>query len=277
MAEVKRAENLPDALSLRARYPYGLVLAGGTDVMVDVRHGRLVPKLLIDISGVDGLRGVEKARSGLRIGALTSLQTLVTSADIRRRGTILGEACASVASLQVRNRATLGGAVARDDAASSIAPVLLALDAKLEIESAERGVRVVPMTEFADGFRGARIKSDELLTAIRLPHPMVGDETCFRKVTDGTAGGRARLVFASRIQLIEDTIEEARVAFSCLGPSPRRCPAVERALTDEAPWRRAIDKLRDDIAALGDDMASAAYRQDVAENLLRTWLASLPR
>lgn len=277
MAEVTTATSLEHALELRGKYPYAVPLAGGTHLMVAMRQGRLEPRMLIDLSAIEGMAEIQRGRSGLSVGALTTLAELATSADIRRRARILGEASASLASLQVRNRATLGGAVALAEPASTILPVLLALDAKLELASAARGPRTVPITEYADGFQRARIASDELLVRVLLPHPMVGDETCFRKVTDGTDGGRARLVFASRIQLIDDTIEEARVAYSCLGPAPRRCPAVERALTDDAPWSHAIEKLADDIGAVGDDLASAGYRQRVAENLLRSWLDSLPR
>lgn len=275
MADVHCVSALDAALDARARYPYAVVLAGGTDIMPQLHRGDLEPQLLLDISRVEELRGVERDKRCVRIGALSTCADVGSSRDVLQRAPILAEACLSFGSPQVRNRATLGGAVGTLSLTGDLLPVLLVLDAEIEVASTARGVRLVPIADILGGLRTGRIRSDELITAVRVPHPRVGDETLFRKVT--SQHKVATVLFASRIQLIEGVVEDARVAFGCLGPIPRRCKRVEEALIGGPPDSKVTALLAEDITPMSDFRASAAYRAQVAENLLRSWLDSLRR
>ena len=277
MAEVHCVDTLAKALEARAEYPYAVVLAGGTDVMVEIQAGRLDPQLLLDISRVEELTTITRDRRHTRVGALVTCSAAMRARDVQQRAPILAEACASFGSPQVRNRATVGGAVATLSPTGDLLPVLLVLDAEIEVESAGRGPRTVPIGDILGGLRSGRVRSDELITAVRIPHPRVGDETVFRKVSAQGIHGTATVLFASRIQLVEGQVEEARVAFGCLGPAPRRCSRIEQALEGGPPDSKVTRLLAEDLSPMSDFRASASYRAKVAENLLRSWLDSLRR
>lgn len=277
MAEVHRVDSLSAALEARAKFPYAVVLAGGTDVLIEIQAGRLEPQLMLDISRVDALRSITRDRRHTRIGAMASCAEIIENRDAQQRAPILVDACNSFGSPQIRNRATLGGAIGTLSPTGDILPVLLVLDAEVEVESGARGARHIPIADILGGLRTGRVRSDELITAVRIPHPRVGDEALFRKVGGQRIHGVATLLFASRLQLIEGVVEDARVAFGCLGPSPRRCKRVEEALVGGPPDSKVVALLAEDITPMSDFRASAWYRAQVAENVLRSWLDSLRR
>ncbi|HJN74442.1 MAG TPA: FAD binding domain-containing protein [Myxococcota bacterium] len=274
-AEVHCVDSLQSALEARAKFPYAVVLAGGTEVMVAINAGRLEPQLLLDISRAEELTRIERTRRFMRIGALATCTDIARALDVQRRAPILVEACRSLGSPQVRNRATLGGAIGTLSPTGDLLPVLLVLDAEIEVASTTRGPRTVPVGDMLGGLRTGRIRSDELITAVRIPHPRPGDETIYRKVGGQRIHGVAMVLFAGRLQLVEGVVEEARVVFGCLGPTARRCSRVEQALVGGPPDSKVASLLAEDITPMTDFRASAAYRSRVAENLLRSWLDSL--
>ncbi len=266
MTEVHRCASLDEALEARARYPWARVLAGGTALSRAITRGER-PELLLDLGALDELRSIGRERTHSRAGAMTTLADVLESPLLARRVPMFVEACACTRSPQLRRRATLGGVIAQADPRSPLLPALLALDAKVELRSAANGSRSVPVAVLVDRRRSTRLRSDELITGLELPHPLVGDETGLMTVGTPTP----ELTLALRIQVIDGQVEQARVALGGLTPVPQRCKAVEHQLEGHRIQSQLSEHLLDDL----DEALAGTWRARAAVNLLRTLLDSL--
>jgi CO/xanthine dehydrogenase FAD-binding subunit len=231
---------------MRADHPDATVLAGGTDIMVYLEAGSLHPTRILDLWGVDELRGI----GGGHFGALCTYTQVIRHGDTPD---VLRESALTVGAAQIQNRGTLGGNIANASPAGDTLPVWLALDASFEVASI-RGARLVPA-------------SDELLTAIHVP-PVRG-RTCFRKVGTRMAQSISKVVFAGRYL----PGEEARLAFGSVGPIPARLPGVEAAMVTRGPV--VADLVGDAIAPIDDVRSTGRYRRRVARNIVEHWFSSL--
>ncbi|MEC7241265.1 MAG: xanthine dehydrogenase family protein subunit M [Myxococcota bacterium] len=272
--EVFSARDLPEALSLREEHPDAKILAGGTDLMVEMELGR-VPAAVIDIHSVEELRGVRERPGGLWLGALTTHRTLAESLLVESWSPCLVEACKTVGAIQIQSRGTLGGNIANASPAGDTLPVLMALDAEVEVASAARGTRRIPMAYLFEGYRSLCIEPDELLVGILLPEPHVADRTHFRKVGTRLAQAISKVVMGARVRVVNGVVTEARVAFGSVGPTPVRCTAVEEALVGRAIDPQAARLVEDAIQPINDVRSTAHYRSRVARNVLASWLMHL--
>ena len=272
--EVFRASDLDEALSLRAAHPDARVLAGGTDLMVEIDLGHL-PKSVLNIWSVDALRGVQERPDGLWIGALSTHRSLVENLLVESWAPALVEACRTVGAVQIQNRGTIGGNVANASPAGDTLPVLLALDAEIEVASMERGFRRIPMAYLYSGYRRMNIEPDELVVGVCLPEPHSADRTYYRKVGTRLAQAISKVVMGGRIRIQEGVVTEARVAFGSLGPTPLRCPSVEEAMVGQAVDSQVARLVAEDIQPIDDIRSTAKYRARVATRILEGWLVSL--
>lgn len=272
--EVLSAWDLDEALSLRAAHPDARFLAGGTDLMVEIDLGQL-PKKLLNIHGVSELRGIRERAGGLWIGALTTHRELVESLLADSWAPALIEACRTVGAVQIQNRGTLGGNIANGSPAGDTLPVLLALDAQIEVASAARGTRTVPMDYLYKGYRQLNIEPDEMIIGVLLPDPHVGDHTYYRKVGTRLAQAISKVVLGARLRIVNGVVTEARVAFGSVGPTPMRCPVVEAALVGRPVDPQVARLVSQDITPIDDIRSTGRYRNRVAANILEAWLVSL--
>ncbi len=270
-----RATSLPQALELRAIHKGGTVLAGGTDVMVDLELGLRTPEHLLDISGVEEIRGVRKHGSRLWIGANTTYTDIIRSTEAQAECPSLVEAARTVGALQIQNRGTLGGNLGNASPAGDTLPVLLTLDGVIEVASRDRGSRFVPVDQFFVGYRKIRLEDDELITGVWLPGRHDQDQTCYRKVGTRAAQAISKVVFAGRLRIREHVVQEARIAFGSMAATPVRCSAVEETLTGRPVDPKAAAELTRDLTPIDDIRSTGTYRAKVAQNLLRAWLESL--
>ena len=275
-AEVFTPKTLHDALDLRAAHPEAKALAGGTDLMVSIELGSTAPEEVINLWGVKALRGVEAVDGALKIGALTTYTELIRSPLVQQGAPSLVEVSRTVGAVQIQNRGTLGGNIAGASPAGDTLPVLLALDAEIEVASAARGPRRIPMAALYTGYRDLAMEVDELITAVWLPARHPEDHTHFRKVGTRLAQAISKVMFGGRVRVdASGVITEARIAFGSVAPTPVRCPTVEAALVGKAPDPAAADLLRHDIAPIDDVRSTADYRLAVATRTLRAWLQHL--
>ncbi|MEZ4471021.1 MAG: FAD binding domain-containing protein [bacterium] len=151
-APVFSPATLAEALALRAAHPEAMPLAGGTDVMVFIESGAASPAAFLNLWGVDALRGIVADGAGVRIGALCTYTELEADAGVQAHAPALVEAARTVGAKQIQNRGTLAGNVANASPAGDTLPVLLALDAEVEVASV-RGVRRIPMDAVYVGYR----------------------------------------------------------------------------------------------------------------------------
>ena len=163
------AQSVEEALELRRRYPEAYVLAGGTDLLIKIREGKLTDAELICIRDVAELRGVtQDAEGSLRIGPLTNFSGLMSEPLIRERIPVLGEAAGEVGSPQIRNAGTIGGNICNGATSADTAPTLFAYDAVLELCSSS-GNRQAGIGDFYLGPGSTDLRPGELLTGIVIP------------------------------------------------------------------------------------------------------------
>ncbi|MGQ0468235.1 MAG: FAD binding domain-containing protein [Sporichthyaceae bacterium] len=271
--------DLAEALALRAAIPNAQPIAGGTDVMVELNLGDHRPAALLDLGRLPELRGHGALSGATRIGAGEPFTSIVER--LHDPLPALAAASRTVGSPQIRNRGTLGGNLATASPAGDAHPVLLALDATIEVASA-RGTRRIPAREFFVGPGRSVLAPDELVVAVEVPHR--GSLQTFAKV-----GTRNAMVIAvcSFALSVDPATHHVGTGIGSAGPTPLRAPDAEALLTealDADGWDLAAvsPAVLEEFAALvsaaarpiDDHRGSAAYRRHALRVLARrslTW------
>jgi carbon-monoxide dehydrogenase medium subunit len=276
-----RPTSLADALALAARHGAAArFLAGGTDLVVQIRRGRLAPAHVIDLSAVPGLTGIAGTpEDGLRIGALTTLKTIERHpAFVGGARRALAEAARLVGGHQVRNIGTLGGNVVNASPAADTLPALLALDAEAELVG-PGGSRRVPLDAFLLGPGRTDRAPEEVLTAIHLPPLSAASASAFLKAGRRKAMEISVVCAAARLDLGADgRCIAARLALGAVAPTTLRVRAAEALLEGHAPDAGRLAAAAAAAAAatrpLDDVRASAHFRRHLAGVLAGRALAT---
>ncbi len=246
-----RPETLADALQLLALDDGARALAGG-QTLINVMKARAgSPDSLIDLSRIDELKGIDLSGDGtLRIGAMSTYTELMDSSEARARP-IIGEVCAQIADVQVRNRGTIGGNICTNDPTNHLPPLLVALDAQMTIRGAD-GDRTVSATEFFLGVYMTAVGQGELLTTITVP---AGRGDGFAAVTLGVEG-------TCIVSAAASLNGSARIALGCVDAVP---VLLEPGSIDADAVRAAVREANLDPPS--DVHASSEYRIHLAEVL----------
>jgi xanthine dehydrogenase small subunit len=269
-----RPATLDEALRARFDHPDWMVLAGGTDVMVDApRHP--VPVGIIDLWRLAALGGIDTRVEGtarwIRIGAATTWRDVTESETVARAIPILAAAAREIGALQIQARGTVGGNLGTSSPVGDSLPVWLALDAELELVSV-RGARRVRYAEFCTGYRRTALAADELIAAAWVPAPAAGTRLHWRKVGTRRAQSISKVMAAAAIRLEGATIAEARIGLGAVADRPIRAPAAEAALVGKVPGPEAAAAVSAALGAalrpISDVRSTADYRLEVARNLV---------
>jgi len=262
--ELLQPRSLQDALRmLRDEAPL-TPLAGATDLYVALNFGTLENTRFLNLWGLHPLRRVTLREDMLRIGALATYTALRRSRLVRRRLPILVSAAREVGGVQIQNRGTLGGNVANASPAGDTLPVLAVAEAIVVLRSAD-GERRVPFGEFYTGYRASVRRPDELIVAFEIPE--IHGRQWFRKV--GTRAAQA----ISKVVMAAVRGPRPRIALGSVAPTVIRLAHVEEALAGGASLDDAVRLLDRDIQPIDDLRSTAAYRREVAANLLRRFWA----
>jgi aerobic carbon-monoxide dehydrogenase medium subunit len=249
--EYAKPASVADALSALAANDGARALAGGQTLINVMKARAASPDVLVDLNGLDELKGIELAGDGtLTIGAMTTYTELMASAEAKARP-ILGEVVATIADVQVRNRGTIGGNVCANDPTNHLPPLMAAIGARFTIAGAT-GEREVDASEFFLGVYLTAVGPGELLTKITIP---AGKHDGFAAITLGADG----TCIANAAASLNGTL---RVALGCVDAVP---VVVEPASADEAAVREAVRQANLDPPS--DVHASAEYRAHLAEVL----------
>ena len=226
------ATSVQDAVALLAAHPEAKLIAGGSDVLVQMREGRLAGKELVSIFKLDELRGVSMDANGtLRILPLTSFSHITRDPLIQTHINVLGEAVDMVGGPQIRNIGTIGGNTCNGVTSADSAATLHAYDAVMEI-TGPNGVRQLPIKEFYVSAGKVALAHDELLTAILIPKASYeGYKGHYIKYAMRNAMDIATLTCCVNVKLSADKkiIQDARIAYGVAGPVPLRTPSAEAA------------------------------------------------
>jgi carbon-monoxide dehydrogenase medium subunit len=214
------------------------VIAGGQSLLPLLRLRLAYPELLVDVGGIDELRGVRDSGDALVIGARTTHYQLVHDPLVAEHAGLLAQATGTVADPAVRHRGTLGGALAHGDPAGDLPAVILALDAVM-IARGPGGEREIPAADFFVDYLTTSLEPDEILTAIRIPKLGPGWGYRYEKF-HRTAQSWATVGVAALVRRSNGSVAEARIGLTNMGTTPIRATAVEQAASGAEASRDAL-------------------------------------
>jgi CO/xanthine dehydrogenase FAD-binding subunit len=259
--EYEKAADLKSALRLLARrVPGGVVpLAGGTDLVAWLRDGAVAPGLLVDIKGLDELRGIRLKAGNLWLGANTTFAEIIESPLVRKHAPILAEAAGMVASVGVRNRATVGGNLCSAVPCCDSGPALLVYGATFQVTT-PRGHKSISASNWFLGPRKTALAAGGLLTGISIP--AAKHAGAFAKLKRYRGEDLAQASVAVRV----DAKGIWRVAYGSVAATPIRGPKVERLLKGmkkpDAALRKKVAALAEvEVAPITDIRSSEVYRR----------------
>lgn len=229
--EYLEPETISEAIKLLASHgDDAKVIAGGTDLLVDMKKERIKPKYLVSLQKISELSYIHEDEKGLKIGAKTTFQEIEDSKLVKGKYQLILEATRSMGTVQVRNMATIGGNICNALPSADSPPALVALDAEVKIVGRD-GERSLPLEELFSGIRETKLKSDELLAEIRVKRPPARSGTAFIKLGK-TSEDLATLNVAVRVTLAKDgTCKEARIVVGGgVGPTLIRSKVAESFL-----------------------------------------------
>jgi carbon-monoxide dehydrogenase medium subunit len=262
--EFHEPKSIEEACDLLARHgKQAAVLAGGTALLIDMRHGEFQPRHVVSLWKIPGL-DVLRANGALEIGTLQTVRALGDSLD---RPVLAGlrEAAEQLGSWQVQNMATVGGNICKASPGADLVPPLLCLDARLDLQSAHKR-RDIPLDGFLIGPDQTAIDTGEILVKILVPPPPLRSGTAFLKIMRRQALDCSIVSVCSRITLEADglTCKEARIGLAAVAPNPFRAKRAEAALAgvrlDDESIRHAAELARSEAHPITDVRASAEYR-----------------
>lgn len=257
--------SLDELLTLRSAHPGARLLAGGTDLGLDASRARKPPSTIIHISHVAELKVIvaddEKITIGAAVTYTEAMPTLIEAYPALR------PYLSRLGSRQIRNLGTLGGNVGNASPIGDMPPVLLALEASIQLVSG-RGVREMPLEDFFVGYRKTALAPDEVIQSLSMPRLWPGEVFFCDKVSKRRDQDISTVAAAYRLRIKDGRIEDARVGFGGMAATPKRATHVEAALKAEG-FAAAIAAVANDFQPLSDWRGTASYRLQVAANLLR--------
>ncbi len=250
------------------------LIAGGTALVIMMKQRLVRPSCLVSLRSVRGLNGIEVNDGGLRIGGLATHREVESSALVRRRLPLLAETYHHVATIRVRNMATVGGGLAHADPNQDPPPTLIALGATVKATSAN-GSRIIPLDEFFTDYYETVLKPDEIITEVFVPRLAANSGGAYLKFLPRTADDYATVSAAAVLTLDKNkkTISDVRIALGSVGVTPIRATAAEAVLRGQPvkaeAFAEAGEKAKEAVDPVSDFRGSAAYKKDMAAVFVR--------
>lgn len=242
-------------------------IAGGTAMVNLLKQNLVYADHLVGLGGVPGLRGIARSNGDLRIGALTRHREVERSADVASAAPLLAEAYSRVATVRIRNMATVGGGLSHADPAQDPPPALMALGARVVLASAN-GTRELPVEDLFVDYYETALEPGELLTEVIVPAQAPDARAVYLKYLPRTEDDYATVAVAAVARVENGVCADVRVALGAVAPTPVRATAVEAALegqpvTPEA-IRSAAEAVAEEVDPLADFRGSSEYKRDMA-------------
>jgi carbon-monoxide dehydrogenase medium subunit len=240
------------------------LLAGGTNLIANLRAGDIVPQLIVDIGGIKALKYIKKDKDTINIGSLVTIVELLDSPIIKNHALVLWEAARNFAGPLVRNRATVGGNLVDASPAADSAVPLLALKASVKLQSL-KGSRTLGLDNFFIDYRKTAIKSGEILIEVAFPIPPPASKQAYCKVGRRNAMAISVASAAMVLRMNGNSCADASIALGAVAPIPFRARKAEALLLGKVPDEKLAMKCGETIAAetkpIDDIRASAEYRR----------------
>lgn len=262
--------SLDELRELRRQFPASRLVAGSTDLALEITQQLKTLDHLISVERVAELTGCKQEGDELVIGAATTYQQF--RGALSKLWPAFDPMLERLGSLQIRNRGTLGGNIANASPIGDMPPPLIALDATLVLDGPD-GERTLPLEDFFHDYKQTDLKAGEFVHSVRVPVPQENEQLYIYKISKRLDDDIYAVLGAFRLTLENDVVISCRLAFGGMAAIPARATNAEAALTGR-PWNEdsvaaATAALASDFSPMSDVRASAAYRQQVAGNLLR--------
>jgi carbon-monoxide dehydrogenase medium subunit len=276
-------QSLDDCLKILAqRGDQAKLVAGGTDLLPQMKNGVTRPKVVVDLSGIERVRQIHAGNGqGLRIGAAVTAREIELSPGIRGAYQAIAESGALVGSIQVRNLATVGGNICNAAPSADMAPPLVALEAQAVI-AGPKGERRVPLADFFTGVRKTVLAPDEVLVEFVVPAPGAHSGGQYLRHTPRRELDIAVVGVASQLTMANGTCAQARIVLASVAPTPVRATAAERALEGQAITPALIERAAtlavEAAKPINDQRGSVEFRKHLVRVLTRrTLITALER
>lgn len=265
-------KTIQEACSLALKYKEeAKIIAGGTDLLVQMKRKEVSPKYIINIRGIGQDYITYDDRDGLRIGALATIRSIEVSPLIRERFNILAQAASQLGSRQVRVRATIGGNLCNAAPSADTIPALMVLEAKIKIMGAD-GERIVPIEDFFTGPLKTVLRPDEILAEIQVPNLAPRSGGAYIKYTVRKAMDMAIIGVVALVTMDGDAVSDARIALGTAAPTAIRARRAEEILKGNKISDNLLEKAGqtalEESSPRDSLRASADYRSELLKVLV---------
>ncbi len=264
---------LEEAITLLEKYgKRAVILAGGSDLLVDLKYRSIAPEYIINIKNISRMTKIQEAQGGgLSIGALATIAKLSESQIIKKKYPSLHQATKEAFhSWQIRNAATIGGNICRSSPASDTVPPLMTYDAQVKLVG-PKGQRKVRLEDFFIGV-GQNVLDREILTEIIIPPQKGSYGTAFRSLKR-TSVDLCKLNCAVKVVMKKDRFDDIRIVLGAVSPTAVRAKKAEEALrgkeASDENIENAARKIPEDISPVTDGRSTAEYRRQVSQVVVR--------
>lgn len=277
--ELLRPGSAQEAVALLAKHgSRASLMAGGTDLLVEIKEGIRAPDVVIDAKGVSGLNDLNaSAAGGLQFGSLITTRQLELNAVLREHYHGLWQALRELGSIQVRNRATVAGNVCRASPSADTLPPLIADGATITMMGIA-GERTMLLEEFFTGPGKTQLAPDEIVTGFTVPPPTPRTGKCYIKHGRRKAMELATVGVAVTLTMADETISEIRIALGAVAPTPIRARKAEAVIRGHVPSPDLIGECAriaaSETSPISNIRGSADYRRRMVEELTARAIAS---
>ena len=274
-----QAKNEGEALETLTGTTAVVPLAGGTNLMVNLKRAPLDTDLVVDVSRIDSLQSIAEENDVVSLGSGVTFATLLEWRPGGALEALMRPMAKAFAGPLIRNLATVGGNICDASPAADVSPPLLALDATVKLERAGGASRVLPLAEFFQGVRRTARRSDELLTSIELPRPDPADQAFYYKLGKRKADAISIVSIAILLRRKSEKVDHVRIALGAVAPVAMRAHEAEAVLSGNELTERTIIEAAAAAAAevspIDDFRATADYRRQMVDVLVRRGLEQI--
>jgi carbon-monoxide dehydrogenase medium subunit len=263
-----RPATLQEACALLDEHGYDAQpFAGGTALVVLMKQSLALPDHLVSLDRIEGMSEIRLDGDTLHIGALVRHRDVETSPLVREAAPLLAETYARVATVRIRNMATVGGGLAHADPAQDPPAALIALGASVRAVSSG-GARTIPVEDLFFDYYESALEPGEIIESVTVPRPAAGARSVYLKFLPRTEDDYATVAVAAVAEVEDGMCASVRIALIAAGPTPIRATEVESALTGQPVGaesiRLAAEAVRDQVDPLDDFRGSADYKREMA-------------
>jgi CO/xanthine dehydrogenase FAD-binding subunit len=256
------------------------IIAGGTDLILDLREEKITPDSMLNILEIEQLRGITETEDAVRIGPTTTFTEMIQSEVLNQHLPLLVQAASSVGGPQIRNRGTIGGNIATNGPCADVLPAVLALEGSLELQSKKKDIRMVPLEKILLSPYQTSIEPDEILTAIHIKKLAPATRSGFEKLSRRNAMAKGRMNISIILGLNKHKVgSDVRIVPGSVMPVAQRIEAAEKMLLgkilDESLIDAAVDTLAEEVFKIAGIRWSTEYKEPVLKSVFKRVLQRL--